>query len=333
MMRSLLYVPGRPLQADLSLDELAAALKRKDGLLWVDFVDEPNETCEPILRDLFGFHPLAVDDALQETHTPKVDDWGEYLYIVANALEYHEAENVAGAASLVVHEVDIFLGPNYVVSHHDEAVPSVQAVWQACQRDTRHLQQGADHLLYKILDFLVADYLPIVARLDDALDEVEDRIFHQPGREVLSRLFALKRALLAMRRVITPQREVLNRLARDDYRLVDPRDRIFFRDVYDHLVRLHDLNESMRDLVSGAMDIYLSVINNRMNEVMKTLTMITTLFMPLSFIAAFFGMNFFMADPPYSNWMTPPVFYLTLGLLMVTPGLMYWWMRRRMWLE
>lgn len=329
MIRSLFYAPGEPLQTDLPRPALETALARKDGLLWVDFANEPNETCEPILREVFGFHPLAIDDALQETHTPKVDDWGEYLYIVANALEYHDGE--AGEESLTVHEVDIFLGPNYVVTHHDHEVQALQAVWQACYRDSRHIQQGADHLLYRILDYLVADYFPVVARMDDAIDLLEEQIFHHVGQDVLGRLFALKRALLTMRRVITPQREALNRLARDDYRLIDPRDRIFFRDVYDHLVRLHDLNESMRDLVSGAMDIYLSVINNRMNEVMKTLTIITTLFMPLSFIAGFFGMNFFMADPPYAGWTTPPVFALALGLLTVTPPLMYWWMRRRMW--
>ncbi len=136
-----------------------------------------------------------------------------------------------------------------------------------------------------------------------------------------------------MRRVLTPQREALNRLARDDHRLVDQRDRMFFRDVYDHLVRLHDLNESTRDLVSDAMDIYLSASNNRMNEVMKTLTIIPMLFMPLSFLVGFFGMNFFAADPPYSGWTTLPVFALTLGLMVVIPWLMYGWMRRRTWVS
>ncbi len=327
MIRSLFYSRDKALQTDLSPQDFAAALAQRDGLLWVDFVNEPEEVCESILRDIFGFHPLAVDDALQETHTPRVDDWGDYLYIVANALEYGDD---ADGDLLTMHEVDIFLGPNYVVSHHDREVKAIQAVWQACHRDQRHLQQGADHLLYRLLDFLVADYLPAVARMDGVIDAVEDRIFQKPDQGVLSRLFALKRALLTMRQVITPQREVLNRLARDDYRLIDPRDRIFFRDVYDHLVRLHDLNESMRDLVSGALDIYLSVVNNRMNEVMKTLTLITTLFMPLSFIAAFFGMNFFMADPPFSAWTTRPVFYLTLILYMTSPPLMYLWLRRRM---
>jgi magnesium transporter len=125
---------------------------------------------------------------------------------------------------------------------------------------------------------------------------------------------------------------VLNRLARDEFEVVDARDRIFFRDIYDHLVRLHDLNESMRDLVSGALDAYLSVINNRMNEAMRTLTVITTLFMPLSFIVGFFGMNFFLPHPPISEWMVRPVFYVIIVLIASTPIVMYRWMRSRTWI-
>ena len=155
------------------------------------------------------------------------------------------------------------------------------------------VQQGADHLLYKITDNLVAGYMPAVEKIDDAIDQIEDQVFDRPSPRTLERLFALKRVLLAMRRIVLPQREVLNKLARDDYQVIDPKDRIFFRDIYDHLVRLHDLNESLRDLVGGVLDTYLSVINNRMNEVMKTLTIITTLFMPLTFVTGFFGMNFF----------------------------------------
>ena len=134
-----------------------------------------------------------------------------------------------------------------------------------------------------------------------------------------------------MRRILLPQREVLNKMARDDYKVIDQKDRIFYRDIYDHLVRLHDVNESLRDLVGGALDTYLSVINNRMNDVMKTLTIITTLFMPLTFVTGFFGMNFFAADPPQASWTMPAVFYGTLGLMLLTPSIMFLWMRRRTW--
>ncbi len=135
-----------------------------------------------------------------------------------------------------------------------------------------------------------------------------------------------------MRRILLPQREVLNKPARDDYRVIDPKDRVFFRDIYDHLVRLHDLNENLRDLVSGALDTYLSVVNNRMNDVMKTLTIITTLFMPITFITGFFGMNFFEPVAHLAGWTSQQVFELTLGIMLTVPIVMFLWMRRRTWL-
>ncbi len=328
MVRILYYSKRSGLQMDYPLNQLKHALRDRRGLLWVDFDGEPDANCEPILRDVFGFHPLAVDDALQETHVPKVDDWGDYLYVVLNALDFGEP---LSDHSLHIHELDIFLGENFVVTHHDEPVSGLDQVWEACRRDLRHTQGGADHLLYKIIDYIVATYMPIVGKIDKDIDELEDQIFEKPDPKTVEALFTLKRTLLAMRRVITPQREVLNKLARDDYRVIDPNDRVFFRDVYDHLVRLHDLNESMRDLVGGALDTYLSVINNRMNEVMKTLTIITTVFMPISFIASFFGMNFFGPTANLQRWTSGPAFFITLAITILLPVSMFLWMRRRTW--
>lgn len=325
MIRALYFSTQSALQLDYPLDAIRQALGEENAVLWLDFSGEPDATCEPILRDVFGFHHLAIDDALRETHTPKVDDWGDYIYIVLSALNVKPADE---DGFLDNQELDIFLGKNYVVTHHDQPIAAIEQAWTACQRDERHTHSGADHLLYKITDFIVAAYMPVVEHIDVQVDELEDQIFNHPNPKTLEALFSLKRALLAMRRVITPQREVLNKLARDDYRVIDRSDRIFFRDVYDHLVRLHDLNESMRDLVGGALDTYLSVINNRMNEVMKTLTTITTLFMPATFIVGFFGMNFF---GPFVDGTKLPLFYISLLILLLTPAGMFIWMRSRRW--
>lgn len=327
MIRSLYYLPGKPVRKDIPAGELPKLLRNRQGLLWVDFVSEPPETCLPILQ-AFKFHHLAIDDALQETHVPKLDDWGDYLYIVLN---YMNAEKNGDAWETQVDELDIFLGKNYVVTHHDLPIAAVDETWESCDRDVRNVQQGADHLLYKITDNLVAGYMPAVEKIDDAIDQIEDQVFDRPSPRTLEKLFALKRVLLAMRRILLPQREVLNKLARDDYKVIDPKDRVFFRDIYDHLVRLHDLNESLRDLVGGALDTYLSVINNRMNEVMKTLTIITTLFMPLTFVTGFFGMNFFEPPGSLNRWTGTPAFYAMLAITLLLPMGMYIWMRRRTW--
>lgn len=328
MIRTLYYSPGKPIRKDIPPSEFAKLIRNRRSLLWVDFVNEPDENSLPILQN-FGFHPLSIEDALQQTHSPKLDDWGSYLYIVMNYIDLQENDNTWESK---IDELDIFLGSNYIVTHHEFSIPAIEATWASCERDIRNVQDGADHLLYKIMDFLVAGYMPTVERVDSAIDELEDHIFDKPSPQTLARLFALKRILLSMRRILLPQREVLNKLARDDYRVIDPRDRIFFRDIYDHLVRLHDLNENLRDLVSGALDTYLSVVNNRMNEIMKTLTTITVLFMPLTVLTGYFGMNFFEPLGSLKSWTTDLVFYLTLAVIFILPLSMYLWMRRRTWI-
>jgi magnesium transporter len=327
MIRALFYTPGKPVRTDVPPQEFQRLIRDRRGLLWIDFLSEPPDIAEPILRG-FGFHPLAIDDALEETHVPKIDDWGEYLYIVLNVMNY-QSDN--GLFHPEVDELDIFLGPNFVITHHDQLIASIEDTWVICQRDERHLQDGADHLLYRIIDALVTAYMPLVEEIDQQIDHVEDQVFDRPTSATLEQIFGLKRVLLAMRRILLPQREVLNKLARDDYRVIDPKDRIFFRDIYDHLVRLHDLNESLRDLVGGALDTYLSVINNRMNEIMKTLTIITTLFMPITFVTGFFGMNFFEPVASLFGWTSREAFYITMGILLLMPLGMYMWMRRRKW--
>jgi magnesium transporter len=328
MIRSLYYLPGQSIQKDLPPEKFTQLLQNPQAVLWVDFISEPPETSQPVL-EAFGFHHLAIDDALQETHVPRLDDWDEYLYIVLN---YMRLKTNGDIWETDVDELDVFLGKNYIVTHHDHQISAVDEAWTICFRDERNVQQGADHILYRITDHLMAGYMPAVEKIDEAVDRIEDQVFHGPSPRLLEQLFSLKRALLAMRRIIIPQREVLNKLARDEYKVVDPRDRVFFRDIYDHLVRLHDLNESLRDIVGGVQDTYLSAVNNRMNEIMKTLTIITVLFMPLTFLTGYFGMNFFEPLGNLTGWTTTPVFYVTLAIVLLLPIGMYIWFRRRTWL-
>lgn len=326
MIRSLYSAPGKPLASDLPPQDFPALLRDGKALLWVDFSAEPASTAEPVLT-AFGFHPLAIDDALEETHVPKVDDWEDYLYIVLNYM------TVDGGPEwkTQVDELDIFVGRNYLVTHHDNPIPFLDEVWNSTLKDGRLTQSGPDHLLYLLIDNLVTHYMPVVERIDEGLDEIEDQLFGRSTHATLEKLFTLKRLLLLMRRITLPQRDVLNKLSRDNFRVIDARERIFFRDIYDHLVRIHDLNESLRDLAGSVLDSYLSVVNNRMNEVMKTLTIITTLFMPITFVTGFFGMNFFEPVAQLFGWTSRTPFYITLGILLLLPVGMYIWMRRRTW--
>jgi magnesium transporter len=330
MIRSLFFSRNGKFTLDMSKEDWSTALSDPDGLLWVDFEETLPDQDEPILRDIFHFHPLAIDDALQESHVPKVDDWEDYLYIVLHSVSFDSADQ----PHLDTQELDIFLGKNYVVTHHDQKIQAIEKVWASSQRDDRHLRNGADHLLYRLVDEVVASYMPVVEAMDDAIDQAEDEVFNGPNSATLAQIFALKRAVVTLRRTISPERETLNKLARDDYPVIDPHDRIYFRDVYDHLVRLVDITEGIRDLIGGVLDTYLSAINNRMNDIMKTLTIITTLFMPISFIAGFFGMNFFgvPALDPYHAWTRPVMFTGSLCLMILVPVLMFMWMRSKKWM-
>jgi magnesium transporter len=327
MIRSLYRTSTGEIRHALDEAGIKAALDDQQGLLWVDIEGEGAARCRPLLEETFRFHPLAVDDALEEKHVPKIDDWNSYLYLVVHALEFVEGEE----DPLSMMEVDIFLGANYLVTHTAKPIPAIEQVWEQVQRDERILQRGAQRLLYSITDEMATNTMPVVEAIDEAIDHLEDSIFDDPDSNLLERIFTYKRALLALRRILMPQREVFNKLARGDFALIEPESRMFFRDVYDHLVRLHDITEGLRDLVTGALDTYLSVVSNKMNEVMKTLTIITTLFMPLAFLTGFFGTNFFQPVIPLTIWTGKAVFYGFLAAMVLVPAAMYVWMRRRAW--
>jgi magnesium transporter len=329
MIRSLCYTPDGVLHTDLNVEEFKQMIQNPENLLWVDFEASPPDVDAPIMQNVFDFHPLAVDDALQESHVPKLDDWGDYLYIVLHSVVFDREDDGGHVDTL---EVDVFLGFNYLVTHHDKRVAAIEKLWMGCIRDQHYLKDGGDYLLYRLADEIVASFMPVVEELDVEIDKDEDQIFNYPSQNTLEHILLLKRSILHLRRIIGPQREVLNKLARDDYQVIDSKARVYFRDVYDHLVRLYDVTESLRDLVSGTLDIYLSVINNRMNDVMKTLTTITTLFMPISFIAGFFGMNFFQPVASLSRWTDYPAYSIALLVMILTPVGMYQWMRRKGWM-
>lgn len=297
-------------------------------LLWIDLNHVESEVnTERFLTQHFGFHPLAIDDALNETHLPKVDDWETYLYI---ALQDIAAET--HLQTITLPELDLFLGKQFLVTYHIEEVTAVDRVWQLCQRHQRWLQHGADHLVYRIIDEIVNNYTAVTEQLEAQIVQLEGQIFTHPSADLLERLAHYKRLVLQIRRTLVPQREVVNKLARDTFFVIGQKDQVYFRDVYDHMVRLYNQSDSVRDLLTGTMELHLSVMNNRMNDVMKTLTIITTLFMPLTFITGFFGMNFFEATSPLRAWTGTGMLAFTLAGMIVLPLGMFYWMRQHAWM-
>ena len=325
MIRSIFCPKSGPPRLNLTPAEMVQALADADGLLWVSLEQSTDTEINQILGEVFHFHPLAIEDCLNEGYqTPKVDNFGAYLFIIVHALQADFSVN-----QLDTMELDCFLGHNYLVtSFLNPIMPPVQVVWNRLTRDERLIEHGADFLCHAILDQLVDEYLPVLDIVDDEIERLEDDILENPQQDTLEQILDLKHSIAMLRRIIAPQREVMNRLSRDDLPQIAPQNRIYFRDIYDHLVRLHDLSESVRDVITGALDTYLSVTSNRLNEIMKALTIVSTIFLPLSFVTGIYGMNFHYL--PELNWHYG--YFTVWGIFILIVGGMLWYFRRRGWI-
>jgi magnesium transporter len=291
--------------------------------VWID-VEAEDEPIAAFLTDTLKLHPLAVEDILQDRPSPKVEDYGDYLYIVAHGVVPDEKQ----PTSIETVEIDVVLTGQWLFTHHRGPSPAIQAVRTELERNPRPLERGPAFLAHSLLDHLVDGYLPVVDRFDDELDDLEHDVVERPSRETLQRIFTHKRALQRLRRVTIHQREVLSRLARGEFDLIPEKALPFYRDVLDHFIRVADLADGYREMLSGALEAYLSTVSNRMNEVMKTLTIVATLMLPVTFIAGVYGMNFeFM---PELKWRYGYLF--AWGMMGAVTLTMLLWFRRKKWL-
>lgn len=327
-MRILIAKKNQEMTESTNLEEVRRLIDKEETLVWVDLFRDSVDESRKVLTEIFKFHTLSVDDALVETHIPKIDDWGDYLYMSVIAVNPEQPLDDIDKSI----ELDIFVGKNYIVTYHQQELNSVDLVWKNILRNETNLQRGSKYIIYQIIDELANEYLRMIEYLDMKVEEIEDIVIEKPDKKLLVEIFSIKRSLLNLRRIIAPQREVLNKLSRGDFKIVTQKEQMYFRDVYDHLVRVHEIIESLRDIVSGTLDTYLSVVNNQLSNIMKTLTIITTLFMPLSFLTGFFGMNFFAASNQLNQWSGVTSFYVVMAIMISIPLGMFLWMQRRDWM-
>ncbi len=319
--------PGRgvklrvPCLTDVDVQRIRAHIEH-DQFFWLD-LDDPSEEDVHRLGELLEFHPLAVEDTLQFGQRPKLDDYDTYAFMVFYGIREEHSPREDPLC-----EVHMFLSGNYLITVHRVPLPVLDQ--QRTQMDGRVIH-SEQFVFYRVLDALTDTFFPPLSAMDDEIDELEDGIIAQPSDEQLQRIFALKRDLVAMRKVITPQRDLLARgidtLAEMPGLQLDERD--YFRDVYDHLIRISDLIDSYRDLLAGAMDAYLSTVANRQNDVMKQLTVIATIFLPLTALTGFFGMNFaFLVQHIHSEL---DFFLLGVGGCLFSVIVLYVYFRTKRW--
>jgi magnesium transporter len=320
----------------LTLKELVQHLHQEDdSVFWIDLENPLEAEDETVLVSLFNFHHLAIEDCEngreEEGHLPKVEDFGEYLFVIFNPVEPVRAEERNhGDPSVTIHttQLSAFLSKRALVTHHYKPLRSISYAGQLCSKNPLTLGRGPDYLFHLIVDDIVDNYTPILDRLDQVIDEMEDEVFHSATQRTMARILHLKKDIVTVRRIAFYQREMLNRLSRGEFPLITHDEMIYYRNVFDHLVRMADLADSYRDTVSGLLDAYLSVTSNRLNQVMKVLTIISTIFLPLSVITGFFGMNFEYL--PGLKW-EYGVLAATIFMGAVVVG-MLWIFRTRKWL-
>ena len=254
-------------------------------MLWVDLA-APSIPESLILSDTFGFHPLSVEDAMSPRQYPKAEAYDGYLYVILHGILFEGGEHCFGT-----HDVDFFVGPTYLVTVHNGASRSITEIRDHMTRNAKLMSEGPVALFHRIVDAMVDHYRPEIEKLEDRLDSLEDEIFDTADPKLVKQILDEKRQVASLRRIVTPQRDVIARLARRDFVDVSTEMSFRFRDVYDHLVRIADDALMFQDRITGMLDAHLSNVSFRLNEVMKVLTVVTVLFMPPTLIAGIWGMN------------------------------------------
>ena len=291
-----------------------------DEKLWVDILDPEHETIEPLLEDRFGFHELAAEDTLSATTLPKYDSFPNYDFFIFRTVDVNVSEHAAETFKIAA-----FLGRNFLFTVHRGTVRAIDDVCNRLPGDLRIMQRGPDFVLYSIVDQMVDAHFPLMETIEEAVDDLQDRIFENAEPAHLDEMLHLKRDVNVLRRHSLPQRELLNQISRGDAKFIQQQHLIYFRDVYDHMFRISETIDVDRDQMTATMDAYLSVVANRTNETMKLLTIFSALMLPLTLIAGVYGMNF--EHMPELKWLHGYPF--ALGLMIGTALLMlfFFWLR------
>lgn len=307
--------PEGELRRDLEEGEIKAVYESRQGMLWVDIVETTEEDGQ-FLERVFKFHHLAIEDCISpRIHPPKIDDFGDYLFIVVHGINHTvESEIVATA------ELAIFLGSYFVVSNHNSPLYSIDAVSHLVEDSGRPMKRGANFFAHALIDTLIDNVLPTIDKMGEVTEEIEEEAIHCPQRATLDAILKLRRSALRIHRVMAPQREIMNRLSRGEFAIIENQAQIFFRDIYDHLVRIEELNQNIRDRADNAQATYLSSVANKQNETMKVLALVATIFLPLTLVAGIYGMNF--DNMPELRWSWG--YYAVLGFMGTVISIVAW---------
>jgi magnesium transporter len=302
----------------------ALSIRKKSSVTWlnIDGVHQP-EIIEQVGK-IFGVHPLLLEDIANTGQRPKMEDFDDYIFVVLRMLRFDEKEN-----QTKTEQISMVFGADFVVSFQEREGDVFDIIRERLRNNKGRIRKmGADYLAYSLIDAIVDNYFMVLEKLGEAIEEIEDKLVTEPRSETLQTIHDLKRETVFLRKSVWPLREVISRLERSESPLISKSTFVYLRDVYDHTIQVMDSVDTFRDTLSGMLDIYLSSVSNRMNEVMKVLTVIATIFIPLTFIAGIYGMNFKVMPELDQPWGYPAVLILMLTIAVV----MLIYFRRKKWL-
>ncbi|MHB1253851.1 MAG: magnesium/cobalt transporter CorA [Candidatus Humimicrobiaceae bacterium] len=275
-------------EQDIENIEQCFPYKDDHTITWIN-IDGIHETdIMEKLGDCFGFHPLILEDILNTQQRPKIEDFNDYIYFVLKMIDYNYKTN-----TISLEQVSIILGKNYVISLQERPLEIYEPIRSRIKNDKSKIRNtGSDYLVYLLIDSIIDNYFSVLEKIGEKIEHVENKLVSNPAQKTLKTIYDLKRNMLYMRKSTWPLREIISRLERGEISLINDSTRIYIRDIYDHIIQVIDTIETFRDMLSGMVDIYLSSMSHRLNEVMKILTIISTIFIPITFIASIYGMNF-----------------------------------------
>ena len=298
--------------------------------LWVDLEKPSTEEAKRILEGIFHFHPLSIEDCIGISSAPKVEEYqpkegdrfSPYLFMVIHAVDYSRKDGVFATS-----ELNFFLGKNFLVTYHDVPLKSIQATEERCLRGTMHIARAPDRVAHTLLDGIVENYKPALEELSLEIAALEDQVVENPTKKTLNKLIKIKKEVLHLRQIIGPQREVLARFAAGEFKLIRPHLVPYYRDVYDGLFRISTLAQTYMDSLTNILQVYLNMSSNQTGEVVKLLTLITVVTMPMTLVGTWYGMNF----ESMHEFKWPHGYYLAIGLTVVSTALTVWWFKRKKW--
>jgi magnesium transporter len=323
-LRLIRYDPDNLTERELSNVSEAFPIEAPPSVTWLN-VDGLHDTA--ILNELgqqCGLHPLVLEDIVNIGQRPKLEEYDEYLFAVLRMLSYDDEHNEVGEE-----QISLVIGEHYVLSFQEAPGDVFDPVRERARGGKGFMRKrGSDYLAYALIDAIVDAYFAVLEKLADHIEDLENDVLYAPTSATINEVHRLKREILVMRRAIWPVRDLISSLLRAESSCITDHTKIFLRDAYDHVVQLIDTVETLRDLVSGMIDLYLSNVSNRMNEVMKVLTTVATLFIPLTFIAGLYGMNFDYMPELHWRWAYPTLW----GVMLVVAAGMVFYFRRKRWL-